>query len=171
MNAKDILHDAHQALLVALEGISDQDTENHPVIETRNLRDVVGHLAAYEHLLEEVIASQMLKTRAEETPHLDKFLEMTREEFNKFHYDEHKFRPYSEVLTDLNSSHEHLMKSFYLLTERMLTDTGTLHWYGKQYSLLDFIMNVIVEHMREHTAQITAFKHHLKELKDRPSKP
>jgi hypothetical protein len=171
MNAKDVLHYGQQTLLSALEGISDQDAESGFVTDRWNVRDVVAHLAAFEHVLEEVIGSQMASGTTEERPYLARFKEMPGEEFNQFYYEEHKFTPYQEVLAELNSSHNHIMSSFYLLTEQMLKDHGTLPWYGKQYSLEDFMIYNNYGHKREHAAQINRFKRHLEKLKSQPSKP
>jgi hypothetical protein len=170
MNAKDILHYGHQTLLSALEGISDQDAETGLVTERWNLRDLVGHLAAHEHLLENVIASQMTSTSQGENPYLKQYQEMSGEEFNQFHYEERKFTPYPDVLSELNSSHQHIMDTFYLLTEEMLKQPGTLPWYGKQYSLEDFIVYANYGHKREHASQINRFKKQLNIIKNQPSK-
>jgi hypothetical protein len=169
MNAKDVLHYGHQTLLSALEGISDQDAETGFVTDKWNVRDVVGHLSAFEHVLENVISTQLASAK-EDVPYLKRFRDMSGEEFNQFYYEEYKFTPYHEVLANLNSSHDHIMSIFYLLTEDMLKTTGTLPWYGKQYSLEDFMIYNNYGHKREHASQIKRFKKHLNELKQQPSK-
>lgn len=171
MNARDILNYGHQTLLSALEGISNEDAETGFVTQKWNVRDLVGHLAAHEHVLEEVIATQMLNTNAEESHYLRQYQDMPGEEFNQFHYEERKFSPYPDVLSELNSSHKHIIDSFYLVTEKMLKETGTLPWYGSQYSLEDFIVYANYGHKREHAAQIVQFKRKLNEQKHQPSKP
>ena len=169
MNARDYIHYGQQTLLSALEGISDDDAVNNDLCVTKkwNVRDVVGHLAAFEHVLEDVLSSQLSRV---ETPYLFRYIDMPGEEFNQFNYNERKYTPYKEVLAELNSAHEHVKMLAGKFTHEMMYETGTIPWYGKQYSIGDFIVYANYGHKREHSSQITQFKRHLADLHSKPSK-
>ncbi len=169
MNAKDILHYGQQTLKQALEGISDEDAENGFVTSMWNVHDVVGHLAAYEHVLEEVMSNKLMPSELD-TPYLKEFTTMKPQEFNNHHYEKRKNLSYSEVLAEQQSAHDHIMSMIFQFTPDMLTKTGTLPWYGNQYSLEDFIVYHDYGHKREHSAQIRQFKKYLKANKSIPTK-
>lgn len=170
MNAKEALAAGHHALLNALEGISDRDAESGILVGDWNVKDSVAHLAALEHVLEEIVNSQLASERPEEIPHLTKFRDMTPEDFNKYHYEERKFTPYSEILAELNSSHKHVASEMYLITNDMMKRSGIIPWFDKRYSLEDFIINVNYKTKLEYASLIVKFKERLNKLKQQPSK-
>jgi DNA-binding transcriptional LysR family regulator len=49
------------------------------------------------------------------------------------------------------------------LPPETLRQTGTLSWYGAVYALDDFLVYAYYGHEREHSAQIAAFRDHLRE--------
>ncbi len=170
MNAREELSEAHKQLLLALEGISEQDTEGAPVMDSWTLHDVIVHLDALEHLLDDVISSQMTHFDSDGSGYLNRYLDLGAEGFAKFYQNEMKAVPYAELVSNLNSSHAHIMGAWYLLNEHMLNDKGTLPWYGNEYSLSDFAVNS-ARTKREITSKILDFKKHMEIVHHQPSKP
>jgi hypothetical protein len=169
MNAKDVLFYGQKTFTTALEGISDEEAENGFVTRLWNVRDVVAHITAFEHVLEEVLGKELMPTEID-TPYLTQFQDMKGEEFNQYHYEETKTLKYSEVLAELNSAYDHVMTLIVRFTPEMLREVGTLPWYGPEYSLDDFIVYTYYGHKREHAAQIRQYKKHLDALHSLPSK-
>ncbi len=63
-----------------------------------------------------------------------------------------------EVLGELNDTHAQVMSMVVQISPETFRQTGTLPWYGMDYSLDDFIVYTYYGHKREHSAQIAAFR-------------
>ena len=67
----------------------------------------------------------------------------------------------ADVLAELNGAHETVRAQVAEIPADTFRQTGTLPWYGAEYSLDDFIVYTYYGHKREHAAQIAAFRDHL----------
>jgi hypothetical protein len=169
MNPFDAFHEAHTRFMEAIDGIPQVDAEApHHVVGKWNLRDLVAHVTVYEHLTEDAISKQ-LATNAS-TPFLWGFMHTTRQEFNDYHYRERQFVVYPEILSELNSSHNHIMSNMrWLFTGDMLKRTGNMDWFRKGVSVSDFLLEM-AEHKKAHAGQVQKYKLDLKNLKNQPTK-
>ena len=115
---------------------------------------MIGHLGAFELLLEDALRSVVQPDSP--TPTLDRM----RGEGN-FNDDEaaaRKTTPHPEILDEYMGAHDRVMSLASRLTPEQLREPGTIPWYGEKYSLDDFIVYANYAHKREHTAQIRLFR-------------
>ena len=67
-----------------------------------------------------------------------------------------------DVLGEFNDTHEQVISMIAQIPPEILRQTGTIPGYGAAYALDDFIVYAFYGHKREHSAQIAAFRDHLK---------
>jgi hypothetical protein len=67
----------------------------------------------------------------------------------------------ADVLVELNGAHERVRAQVAEMPADIFRQTGTLPWYGAEYSLDDFLVYTYYGHKREHAAQIAAFRDRL----------
>ncbi len=149
MNAPDILSYGHRDLLATFEKISDQQW-SVGVNTTWTVRDVLAHMASYETLLEDALK---FVAGQSPTPMLD---DMGRDQagFNDRQVAARKDKSSAELLDELRRGHEHVLALVNTFGPEKLRQVGTIPWYGKEYSLDDFIVYANYAHIREHVGQV-----------------
>src|SRR5215213_291342 len=70
MNPQDILKYGHNTVCITIEGLDESHWNTGGVCGVWSVKDVIGHLGAYEHVLEEVLTGFL---GGGATPYLDKF--------------------------------------------------------------------------------------------------
>jgi hypothetical protein len=76
--------------------------------------------------------------------------------------DRRKANTVREVLAEFNNAHARVMELIVTISVETLRQNGTLPWYGMDYALDDVIVYMYYGHKREHSAQIAAFRDHLR---------
>jgi len=94
------------------------------------------------------------------TPALNAFIEQGGQ-FNDSEVSRRKAKTIQDVLAEFNDTHAQVMALIVKISPETLRQTGTLPWYGMDYSLDDVIVYMYYGHKREHSAQIAAFRDHL----------
>jgi len=94
------------------------------------------------------------------TPALNAFIEQGGQ-FNDSEVSRRKAKTIQDVLAEINDTHAQVMSLIVKISPETLRQTGTLPWYGMDYSLDDVIVYMYYGHKREHSAQIAAFRDHL----------
>ncbi len=158
MNAKDILERGHQSVIKATDGLPQADWETGGVCGVWSVREIIAHLAGYEHVLAEGLG---LFSSDDVTPHLDEY----RSQWATYNDDKvaerHDRRP-SEVWAEYVDAHARAAAVLDAISAAKLREVGTVPWYDPQASIDDFIVRLGFGHKREHAAQIMAYRDRIK---------
>jgi hypothetical protein len=155
MNAVDILKYGHLTVCKTIDGLPEGDWETGGVCGYWSVKDIIGHLAAFEHMLVEVLSGFL---DGGETPYMNEAGSIGPEKFNDVEVDKRKDSPVREVLGEYNETHAQTMALAQRIPSETWTAVGMLPWYGMEYSLDDLIVYQYYGHKREHCAQIAVFR-------------
>src|SRR5690242_183185 len=136
MNALDVLKYGDLTVQRVLDGFPDEEWDTAGVCGVLSAKEIVAHLAAYENVLVDVLATFVSKQSA--TPNLTKMLEQP-EKFNENEVEVRKGRTVREILDEYNRAHERAMELAVQITPERYRQPGTLPWYGAEYALDDLI--------------------------------
>jgi len=156
MNALDILKYGHKTFTDSLEGLEGQDWEEKGVTTSWNIKDTLSHITSYELLLKDVILS--LIDKSEPTAYLDMVISMSGTDFNNLQVEQRKRQSHQEIMDEYQKAHSEVLNLASKIPAELFTKNGTLPWYGKEYSLDDYIVYSNYGHKREHAAQIKIFR-------------
>jgi hypothetical protein len=159
MNAVDILKYGHLTVLQTLDGFPESEWDTPGACGVWSVKDIIAHLASYEQVLIDVLASS---EGSDPTPVLNRLIELGSQ-FNDTEVSRRKEKTMKEVLGEYNDTHAQVIFMVAQLPPETLRQTGTLPWYGAVYALDDFLVYAYYGHKREHSAQIAAFRDHLRE--------
>ncbi len=154
MNAGDILKYGHGTILQTIDGLPDALWETGGVCGVWSTKEVIAHLASYEQLLVEVLSAF---TGGGPTPYMQMWGELGPG-FNDTQVGLRERKTAVEVLGEYNDAHDRVRARVAAIPADIFRQTGTLPWYGAEYSLDDFIVYTYYGHKREHAAQIAAFR-------------
>jgi hypothetical protein len=153
MNAADILKYGHLTVLQAIDNVPEALWNVAGACGTWSNKDIVAHLASYEQVLVDILASCIQKVS---TPALDRFIQ-SGSQFNDIEVGLRQQKTVQEVLQEYNDAHNQVMSLIVTIPTETLRQAGTLPWYGTDYALDDVIVYMYYGHQREHSAQIVAF--------------
>lgn len=157
MNAVDILKYGQGTVFQTLEGFPESEWETPGACGVWSVKDIIAHLASYEHLLVDVLSTFV---GGGPTPYLSKYTDPGGN-FNDSEVAARKGKSFKEVLGEFNDTHAQVISLAARIPVETFRQTGTLPWYGMEYALDDFIVYNQYGHKREHSAQIAAFRDHL----------
>jgi hypothetical protein len=153
MNALDVLKYGHQTVLRTIDGVPKTEWETPGVCGRWSTREIIAHLASYEHVLVEVLNTFL---GDEPTPYLDQF--RASQGFNDAQVALRKDNSVAQVLAEYEEVHARTMALVVQIPEETRRRPGTLPWYGMEYALDDLIVYQYYGHKREHMAQINVFR-------------
>ncbi len=159
MNAVDILKYGHLTVCKTIDGLPEQDWQTGGVCGYWSVKDIIGHLASFEHVLVEVLSSFL---EGGETPYLNQLNTVGGQAFNDLESEKRKAWPVGVVLSEYNDTQAQTMELARRISAQTWTAVGTIPWYGAKYSLDDLLVYNYYGHKREHTAQIAVFRDGLK---------
>ena len=154
MNAIDVLKYGHQTVLRTLDGLPKTEWETPGVCGTWSVKDIIAHLASYEHLLVDVLS---IFLDGGPTPYLEKMGTLGPLQFNDDEVALRQDKTIADVLAEYNDTHAQTMALAARIPAETYRQNGTLPWYGPEYDLDDFIVYSYYGHKREHCAQIAVF--------------
>lgn len=157
MNASDILKYGHGTVLQTIEGLPESAWETPGACGVWSVKDIIAHLASYEHVLVDVLATFV---GGGPTPYLNKFTD-PGVNFNDSEVAARQGKSVKEVLGEYNDTHAQVMSLVSRIPVETLRQAGTIPWYGMEYALDDYIVYAFYGHKREHSAQIAVFRDHL----------
>lgn len=158
MNALDVMKYGDLTVQRVIDGLPDKEWETAGVCGVLSVKEIIAHLAAYENVLVDVLTTFVSK---QPTPNLTKMLEQP-DMFNENEVEIRKGRAPREILDEYHRAHERAMELATRISPERYRQTGTLPWYGEQYSLDDLIAYQYYGHKQEHCAQIAVFRDRLK---------
>lgn len=159
MNAKDVLFYGHQWFLKTLDGLAESDWDTAGVCGVWSVREIVAHLASYEHVLVEVLGKYYLG-KGGPTPTFDHYA--SDRQFNDLEVAKRKELSVAEVFGEYEETYRRTIELVEQIPVEARRRTGALPWYGEQYDLEDFIAYQYYGHKREHGSQINVFRDLLK---------
>ena len=157
MNASDILKYGQGTVHQAIEGLPESAWETPGACGVWSIKDIIAHLASYEHVLVDVLSTFVGGTS---TPYLNKFTDPGGN-FNDPEVAARKGKSVKEVLDEFNDTYAQVMSLITRIPVETFRQAGTIPWYGLEYALDDYIVYAYYGHKREHSAQIAAFRDHL----------
>ena len=158
MNAIDVLKYGHKTVLDTLDGLPQTDWETPGVCGIWSVKEIIAHLASYEHMLVEVLT---IFLDGGPMPYLEKMGAVGPLQFNDDEVALRKDKTVTEVLAEYNDTHAQTMGLAARIPAETYRQNGTLPWYGPEYDLDDFITYTFYGHKREHSAQIAVFRDQL----------
>jgi hypothetical protein len=159
MNPSDVLKYGHLTLLASIDGLTPEQMEMGDVCGVWSTREIMAHLASYEHLLVDVL-STFLGNKS--TPTLIQMAQLGGGGFNDAQVAMRAGKSVAEVLDEYNTVQARTMAMVPQIAAETWSKAGTLPWYGMEYALDDYIVYTYYGHKREHSAQINVFKDLLK---------
>jgi hypothetical protein len=154
MNTVDVLKYGHQTALRTLEGLPQTEWNTPGVCGVWSVKDIVAHLASYEHMLVDVLNTFL---DGGPTPYLEKMGALGPSGFNDAEVALRQDKTIDEVLVEFNDTHNRTMVLAARIPAETYRQNGSLSWYGPEYDLDDFIVYTFYGHKREHSAQIAVF--------------
>lgn len=152
MNISEVLQNANLLVIRALDGLPEKEWDIPGACGDWSVKDIVAHLASYEHLIVDVLNTFL---GGELTPAVQRWVN-SRAAFNAEEVGARKYATAQQVMDEFQGTQVEAVSLIMQIPPEKDQQTGTLPWYGKQYSLADFIQQMY-KHMREHCAQISAF--------------
>lgn len=154
MNARDVLKYGHQTVLRTLDGLPKTEWETPGVCGTWSVKDIIAHLASYEHLLVDVLSTFL---DGGPTPYLEKMGTLGPLQFNDDEVALRQDKTIADVLAEYNDIYAQTIALAARIPAETFRQNGTLPWYGPEYDLDDFVVYSYYAHKREHSAQIAVF--------------
>jgi uncharacterized damage-inducible protein DinB len=164
MNATDILKYGQGTVFQTIEGFPESEWETSGACGVWSVKDIIAHLTSYEHVLAEVLTAFVTdgsSTTSAPNSYLSKFTDPNGN-FNDSEVAARKEKTIRDVLGEFNDTQAQVMSMIAQIPPETLRQVGTLPWYGSAYSLDDFLVYAFYGHKREHSAQIAAFRDHLR---------
>lgn len=160
MNAADIIKYGNLTVLDSIKDLDESDQDQSGACGEWSIKDILAHITSYEHLLADVFGTFL---GIDATPTLDR-IRNDPNTFNDLEVGIRKKKSFEDILKEYNFAHDLVIERLKKIPERTLTKIGMLPWYGKEYSLDDYIVYTNYGHIREHTAQIELFRSSLSSL-------
>ena len=154
MNAADILKYGHLTVLGTIEPLPNSEWETPNVCGIWSSKQIMAHLASFEHVLNEVLLTILGQ---EDGPTMQRFAK-SPSSFNDVEVASRQNLSADEVLAEYTDWYVRNVALLARVPVKRLSEVGSLPWYGKEYSLDDYIVYSFYGHKREHTAQINVFK-------------
>ena len=158
MNPTDVLKYGHSFVTRTIDGLPLDKWEIDSVCGVWSVKDIIGHLAFYEHLLTEVLAPfANLPIEVKLLP------QMVDPAFNDVQAASRKHMSAPDVLAEYTDTFTYNQEQVVpKVPAATWSQVGTLPWYGTEYSLDDYIVYSFYGHKREHCGEINVFKDRLK---------
>lgn len=152
MNATDVLKYGHLEVERAVSSVGSAPWDEPGVVGTWSVKDVAGHLAAFEWVLVDTI--RLLGGSTEGTPYLDAF---RTDDFNDAQAAARVSHSLEDVVTEYRQAHAEAMAALEPIEPERMREVGAMPWYGDAYSFDDLVVYQYYGHKREHCAQIALF--------------
>lgn len=161
MNTLDILRYGHQTVLNSLDVVPQREWQEPGVCGVWSVKDIVAHLASYEHLLVEILAGLLEEDIP--TPSLTRMATEGPGAFNDYEVAQRQALAPEAVLTEYQTTYDKVMTYAPRIPASDYRQNGILPWYGAEYDLDDFLVYTFYGHKREHMAQVDHFRDSLSE--------
>jgi hypothetical protein len=155
MNAQDVLMYGHLMMLHTLDTVPMPAWEIQGVCGWWSVKNIVGHLTAYEWMLEDVLKEILGQGP---TACLDEMRQTGPEAFNAAQVEQRQGQTAQEALSEYNAAYAAVQEMVAHVAPKVLREAGRLPWYGMEYAVDDLIVYQYYGHKREHMAQVEVFR-------------
>lgn len=160
MNAQEVIRRGHVAVLEAVSELPEEHWYRPGVCGVWSVRDILAHLAAFEHMVIQVLQSFVT---GGPTTLLDRQRE-DGERFNEVEVAARRQLTAAEVLAEYSEAHGHAIPLVAQIPLELCRQPGTIPGYGADYSLEDLIVHKAYGHKREHAAQVNVYRDELAQV-------
>ena len=154
MNAVEQVENAHLLLIQTVDDLPEQEWDVPTTPDGWSVKDIIGHLASYEHLFVEVF--QMVLGESSETPYLTVYTQQ-HNDFNNIQVGARSNHTAQQVLDEYEEVQADATALLARIPAETIDEKGTLPMYGKDRSLHDLINNFTM-HTKNHCDGISAFR-------------
>ncbi|MCL4251029.1 MAG: ClbS/DfsB family four-helix bundle protein [Anaerolineae bacterium] len=162
MDLPAILKYGDATLMTALKRVPERSRESSGVCGRWSVKDIMAHLASYEWVLVGVFG---LMKGDPPTPVLEDMMRLG-DDFNDEMVARCRDKTFDEIMADYRQAHAQVLALAHQFTPEQLRQTGTLPWYGEEYSVDDFVVYTSYGHKREHSAQLDVYADRLERARD-----
>jgi uncharacterized protein (TIGR03083 family) len=160
VNALSMMEYGHKTVLDSLKDLPMDHWNTPGACGTWSVKDIIAHLASYEHMFEDAIGAVVDQTR--KTPMLEAMFAQG-DSFNDLQVEPYHSQSAEAVLAAYHQAFENTMATARKLPPEMWEKDGLIPWYG-DYTLSELMVYTIYGHKREHSAQIGVFHDTVKAL-------
>jgi hypothetical protein len=149
MNTLDVLRYGQRTIRSTIDRYGPDDW-GRIALGTWTAKDLLGHLGAFEVRFADQLAPFVGASVETDLPSADP---------RTFNDDQAAVRqgwPIERVMAEFLEAHERVMRHAGLITPEVWRETGTIPWYGAEYSLNDLVVYQQYGHKREHDPQLGA---------------
>ena len=158
MNPTDVLKYGHSFVMRTIEPLPLTRWDVDGVCGVWSVKDIIGHFAAYEHLLTEVL-SPFANLPTENLL----MQQMGAGDFNDAQAASRKSYSAEQALAEYIDTFTYNQEQIVpKVPAAIWSQVGAIPWYGAEYSLDDYIVYSFYGHKREHCAEINVFKDRIK---------
>lgn len=154
MNAADVLRYGHLTVHRSIDSLPEPAWTTRDVCGWWSCKDIMAHLASFELVLAEVLASF---TDDAPSPTLARMLR-NHQAFNDEEVPARAAMTPRQIVAEYDAHHLRTMELVTSIDADLLRRPGVIPWYGDEYALDDYIVYQYYGHKREHMAQIDHFK-------------
>jgi hypothetical protein len=158
MNTSDILKYGHLTVMGNLEPLSQSTWLQPGVCGIWSVRDIIAHLASFEHVLVAILSELLGKDPG---PYLKEFMAGADGPFNDDQVNRRQGLSANDALEEYVATFEKAAGLAAQIPVETMRKNGVLPWYGPEYDLEDFIVYTFYGHKREHMAQVAYFRDHV----------
>ncbi|HEX6484325.1 MAG TPA: DinB family protein [Ktedonobacteraceae bacterium] len=156
MNASEQLEKSNLLVIQTVDDLPEAAWDMPGVCGNWSVKDIVAHLASYEHIVVEVLS---IFQKDQPTPSILKFLDQP-DQFNAAEVAARKYHTAQHVLDEYQDTQVEATSLLMHIPDEEVQRRGTMPWYGEDACLADFIHRVY-EHTQEHCEQIARFRQRL----------
>lgn len=153
MNVISMMEYGHKTVLDSIKDLPMEQWGGPGACGRWSVKDIIAHLASYEHMFEDVVGGIIDNTR--KTPMLDAMLSQG-DGFNDLQVEPYQSQSAEAVLAAYQQAFENTMATARQLPPEMWEKDGLIPWYG-DYTLSELMVYTIYGHKREHSAQIALY--------------
>jgi uncharacterized protein (TIGR03083 family) len=153
MNAAEQLENSHVLAIQALDDLRNVDWDIPNACGTWSVKDVVAHLASYEHLLLDVLHTFL--GDASDAPYLSEYAKNSQA-FNDAEVAKRAYHTAQQVVDEYEETHAEAVSLLEQMPVEKLSEKGTMPW-NKERSLNDLVAS-LSNHTQRHCDEIIAFR-------------
>ncbi len=152
MNVAENLENAHLLVIQSVDNLNEAEWEVPIAEDSWTVKDIIAHLASYEHLLVEMF--DVVLGTSSETPYLTQY-RTQHADFNKIQVEARANHTAQQVVDEFEEVQAEATSLLARIPVETIEKKGTLG--DKERSLGDTVSN-LTGHIQRHCAEITAFR-------------
>lgn len=144
-------------LLQAIEGLSRRELTELPIYEDWTIKEVLAHVLGWDQRVLRTLPL-MLQNRASEVASVEV------DEYNQESVEAWRHKSFAEILAEVQSTHRQIMEIISELEHREIDTRRERH--GRIITIRSYVIDVMIEHDREHAAEIELWRKNLEQSID-----